>query len=41
MVDFEHAAALDEAAAGMELQSLVAELKEDTGRGGPARSVIL
>ena len=41
MVDLEHAAALDEATAELELQSLVSELKEDTGRGGPARPLIL
>lgn len=41
MVDFEHAAALDEVTAKMELQSLVAELEEDTGRGGPARPLML
>jgi predicted Ser/Thr protein kinase len=40
MVDFEHAAALDEVTAKKELQSLVSELKEDTGRGGPARLLI-
>ncbi|GAB7325222.1 hypothetical protein MBLNU13_g09292t2 [Cladosporium sp. NU13] len=34
MVVFEHAAALDEIMAKMELQTLVSELKEDTGRGG-------
>jgi hypothetical protein len=40
MVDFEHVAALDvdEAAAGLELESLASELTEETGRGG---SVIL
>lgn len=37
MVDFEHAAALDEVTAKTELQSLASELEEDTGRGGPAR----
>lgn len=40
MVDFEHAAALDEVAAEAELQSLVSELEEDTGRSGPARLLI-
>jgi tRNA A-37 threonylcarbamoyl transferase component Bud32 len=39
MVDFEHAAALDEEAADTELQSLPSELEEETGRGGPARTV--
>jgi hypothetical protein len=39
MVDFEHAAALDEEAAEIELQSLPSELREETGRGGLARTV--
>jgi hypothetical protein len=39
MVDFEHATALDEEAAEIELQSLPSELKEETGRGGPVRTV--
>ena len=41
MVDLEHAAALDEATANIVLQSLVAELEEVTGRGGPARLLML
>ena len=41
MVDFEHAAVLDDATANMEFQSLVSELQEDIGRGGPARPLIL
>jgi hypothetical protein len=41
MVDFEHAAALDEVTVKMELQSLVSELVEDTGRGRPARPLAL
>ena len=40
MVDFEHAEALDEVTAEAERQSLVSELEEDIGRGGPARSLI-
>ena len=40
MVDLEHAAALDEVTAKVEFQSLVSELEEDTGRGGPARLLI-
>lgn len=36
LVDFEHVTALDvdEAAAGLELESLASELTEETGRGG-------
>jgi len=40
MVDFEHAAALDEETAKTELQSLASMLEEGTGRGGPARSLV-
>jgi serine/threonine protein kinase len=39
MVDFEHAAALNEEAAEIELHSLSSELKEETGRGGLAMTV--
>ena len=39
MVDFEYASAYDEADAEAEIQSLPAELKEDTGRGGPTRVI--
>lgn len=39
MVDFEHASAFEEAAAKEELESLVKELSEETGRGGPAMVV--
>jgi hypothetical protein len=40
MVDFEHAAAMDEETAKEELASLASELEGETGRGGPSRVII-